>query len=54
MTKQLSLLFDSAGAIEKNAAARNHLLAFAGQDQPASDPIEQTQPEFLFEIDDLS
>ena len=53
MTEQLSLLFDGAGAIEKNAAARNHLFAFAGQEQSPSDPIEQTQSEFSFEIDDL-
>lgn len=36
MTEQLRLLFDGAGAIKKNAAARNHLLALAGQEQPAS------------------
>jgi hypothetical protein len=53
-TEQLSLLFDGAGAIKKNAATRNHLLTLPGQEEPASDPIEQTQSEFLFEIDDLS
>ena len=53
MTEQLSLLLDRAGAIEKHAAARNHLLAFAGQEQPASDPIEKTQAELVLEIDDL-
>src|SRR5215475_9734578 len=53
VAEQLSLLCDGARAIEKNAAARNHLLALPGQEQPASDPIEKTQTELLLEVDDL-
>jgi hypothetical protein len=53
MPEQLSLLLDGAGAIEKHAATRDHLLTFAGEEQPASDPIEQTQAELSLEIDDL-
>src|SRR5689334_11224601 len=33
VTQQLRLFLDGTGTIEKNAAPRNHLLAFAGQEQ---------------------
>src|SRR5262249_18337396 len=40
-TQQLSLFLHGTGAVEKQAAAGNQLLAFAGQEQPAPDPIEK-------------
>ena len=52
-TQQLSLLFDGVGAIEKHAAAGDQLLTFTGHEKPAPDPIEKSQTEFVFEIDDL-
>lgn len=53
MTEQLSLFFDGAGEIEKNAAAPKQLLAFAGQKKPAPDAIEQSHAEVVLEIDKL-
>ena len=53
MTEQLSLFCHGAGAIEKDAAARKQLLAFAGQKKPAPDAIEKSQAEFVLEIDKL-
>ncbi len=53
MTEQLSLLFHGACRIEKDAAAREQLLTFAGQKKPAPDTIEQSQAEFVLEIDNL-
>ena len=53
MTEQLSLLRHGAGAIEKGTAARKQLLTLAGQKKPASDTIEETQTEFVLEIDKL-
>ena len=38
VAQQLCLLLDRARAIEKDPAARNHLLAFARQEQPSSRP----------------
>ena len=43
MTEQLSLLFNGAGTIEKEATACNQLFAFAGQKKPTPDPIEKPQ-----------
>ena len=54
MTQQLSLFFDGARVIEKDAAARKQLLAFTSQKKPAPDAIEELQTEFLLEIDNLS
>ena len=54
MTQQLSLFFQGTCVIEKDAAARKQLLAFAGQKKPAPDAIEELQAEFLLEIDNLS
>jgi hypothetical protein len=53
MTELLSPLFHRAGAIEKHAAARKQLLAFAAQEKPAPDPIEESQAELVLEIHDL-
>ena len=53
MMEQLSLLFHGAGAIEKDAAPGKQLLALASQKKPASDPIEESQAEFVLEIDDV-
>jgi hypothetical protein len=53
MTEQLSLLMDRAGTVEKETAARDQLLAFAGQQKPPANPVEQPQSEFVFELDDL-
>ena len=53
MTEQLSLFCHRTGAIEQDAAAGQQLLAFARQQKPAPDTIEQPQAEFVLEIDDL-
>jgi hypothetical protein len=53
MTKQRSLLFQGAGGIEKDAAAREQLVAFARQEKPPPDAIEEAQAELVLEIDDL-
>ena len=53
MTKQLSLLCQGAGKIEKDATARKQLVAFARQEKPPSDAIEEPQAEVMLEIDNL-
>lgn len=53
MTEQLSLLFQGGGGIEKDAAAGKQLVAFAGQEKPPPDAIEESQAEFVLEIDNL-
>ncbi len=54
MTEQLSLLCHGTGAIEKDAAAGEQLLTFAGQSKPAPDAVEESQAEFVLEIDNLA
>ena len=53
MTQPLSLFFHGARVIEKDAAGLKQLLAFDGQKKPAPDAIEESQAEFLLEIDNL-
>ena len=54
MTEQLGLLFDRAGAVEKDAAARNQLFALARQEKPSTDSIEELQSQLVLELHDLS
>jgi hypothetical protein len=54
MTEQLSLFFHCAGAIEKDTAVRNQLLAFARQKKPSTDSIEEPQSELTLKLHDLS
>ncbi|BBC01991.1 hypothetical protein BE61_74530 [Bradyrhizobium elkanii USDA 61] len=53
LTEQLSLLFQRIDAVEQQTAARNQLLAFASQQKPAPDTVEELQAELPFETDDL-
>ena len=53
MTEQLSLLLDSAGAVEEHTAARNQLFAFACQKKPPTDSIEEEQSELMLKLHDL-
>ena len=51
--KQLGALADRTDKIQQAAAIVEQLLAFAGQHQAATNPVEQFQAEFLFERGDL-
>ena len=51
--KRLRPLPDRAGVVQQATTIADQLLAFAGQHQPAANPVEQLQAEFLFEPGDL-
>ena len=51
--QRLRPLADGAGMVQQAAAIAEQLLAFAGQQEAASDAIEKVQTEFVLKIDDL-